>query len=369
MSPVLSKPMTGVNESDNVPYDGNILCLAPNPSLQITIQFDGISIGEVNRGICQTNSLGGKGQNLATAIKQYYGNPDRVTLLQILGGSIGNQIQAMEDEVGYKCATVWNTLPTRTSITCLNIQTGEMTEMVGVSGTIDKSVELEYEQRAIELLQKQTPRALALCGTFPPGLHATTMANIIKARVAQKTLVFVDAVKDIQPVLATGCINILKINSIEVVSILAEVDSAYQNHQPRDIDLAKAAAAVGTLYNIDIVAVTDGPSTAYLADRKQNMCYGFSIPDLLKQYAHFIGETKQSEIKEKTEHQLLNPLGAGDTCSAIMLSFLLDGIPAVEAFAQGLAAASASCLMSTTNSKFDHNAMERIRKQIFITEH
>ncbi|KAJ2610910.1 hypothetical protein H4S08_003408 [Coemansia sp. RSA 1365] len=350
MSPVISKPMTGVNENDNSRHDSSILCLAPNPSLQITIQFDGISIGEVNRGICQTNSLGGKGQNLATAIKQYYGNADRVTLLQILGGSIGNQIQAMEDEEGYKYTT-------------------EMTEMVGVSGAIDKSVELEYEQRAIELLQKQAPRALALCGTFPPGLHATTMANIIKARVARETLVFVDAVKDIQQVLATGYINILKINSTEVVSILAEVDSTYQNCQPCDIDLAKAAASVGTLYNIDIVAITDGPSTAYLADKKQGMCYGFSIPDLLKQYTHFIGETEQSGIKEKTEQQLLNPLGAGDTCSAIMLSLLLDGIPAVEAFAQGLAAASASCLVSTTNSKFDHEAMERIRKQIFITEH
>ncbi|KAJ2798848.1 hypothetical protein H4R20_004669 [Coemansia guatemalensis] len=335
----------------------------------MAIQFDRISVGEVNRGIWQTNSIGGKGQNLATAIKQYYGSANRVMLLQILGGTIGNQIQAMEDDEGLKYITVRTTLSTRTSTTCLDAQTGEMTEMVGVSGAIDESAEREYEQRAIELLQKQPPRALALCGTFPPGLHASTMANIVRARVAEKTLVFVDAIKDIQPVLATGCIDILKINSIEVVNILAAVDPAYQGRRPCDIDLAKAAASVGTQFNINTVAVTDGPSTAYLADKKQGVCYGFSIPDLLKQYEYFVGTTEHSELKQGTDSRLLNPLGAGDTCSAIMLSLLLEGMPAVEAFAQGLAAASASCLMSKTNSKFDRNAMGRIHEQIFITKH
>ncbi|KAJ2080701.1 hypothetical protein H4R24_002892 [Coemansia sp. RSA 988] len=347
----------------------SIFCLAPNPSLQITIQFDQILVGEVNRGIWQTNAIGGKGQNLATAIKQYYGNADRVTLLQILGGSIGNQIQAMEDDEGFKCITVRTALSTRTSTTCLDARTGEMTEMVGVSGAIDESTEREYEQRAIEILQKQPPRALALCGTFPPGLHASTMANIVKARVAEKTLVFVDAIKDIQPVLATGCIDILKINSIEMANILATVDKTYQDLQPCDIDLAKAASTVGTIFNINTVAVTDGPSMAYLADKTQGVCYGFTIPDLLKQYTYFVGDTKQSEKIQEKESRLLNPLGAGDTCSAIMLSLLLEDMSAVEAFAQGLAAASASCLKATTNSNFDCNVMQRIREQIFITEH
>ncbi|KAJ1717888.1 hypothetical protein LPJ61_007077, partial [Coemansia biformis] len=77
----------------------------PNPALQITLRLDRVALGDVNRATEQTNSLGGKGQNFAVAAKQYYGSADRVTLLQILGGPTGDQIQAMEDSEGFRTIT------------------------------------------------------------------------------------------------------------------------------------------------------------------------------------------------------------------------------------------------------------------------
>ncbi|KAJ2847678.1 hypothetical protein IWW36_003731 [Coemansia brasiliensis] len=290
-------------------------------------------------------------------------------MLVILGGPTGEQIEAMELEQGIKYQTVKSQLPTRTCTTCLDASTGDMTEMIGVSGLIDSQTESQYIQQGISILQGTTqlvPRALALCGTFPPGLSGHAMAQIISSRIASKTLVFVDAVKDIHPVLAARCIDILKVNSTEVLSILSTVDCEHygEARSPRHIDLAQAAMKLGTMFDIGIVAVTDGPSTAYLSDTKQNSCWAFQIPDLLAHRDHLVDET----TKSKFGHLLLNPLGAGDTCSAVMLNLYLEKPDVVEAFAQGLAAASASCLVPMPNCIFDLSTMQKIRKLITITK-
>ncbi|KAI8320423.1 Ribokinase-like protein [Martensiomyces pterosporus] len=340
----------------------DILCLAPNAAYQLTVLFDQITLGEVNRGAVQTNSLGGKGQNFAVATRQYYKSADRVTLLQILGGPTGAQIEAMEDEQGFDYITVKTSLPTRTCTTCLDKSTGEMTEMVGVSGVIDESAEAEYEQIARSILQsKAPPKALALCGTFPPGLKSTTVARMVAAKT-DRTLVFVDAVKDIHPVLESKCIDILKVNSGEVISILSTLDKRYESKAPKDVDLAEAAMELGNRFSIGVVAVTDGPATAYLADTRESKCHAFTIPDLLADRTYFLGTDAVAH-----GHLVLNPLGAGDTCSAVLLNLLLDGKSIVEAFALGLAAASASCLVPMPNCVFDRKVMERIRGNMDVS--
>ncbi|KAJ2631796.1 hypothetical protein H4R22_001728 [Coemansia sp. RSA 1290] len=273
----------------------------------------------------------------------------------------------MEVEQGINYRTVKTQLPTRTCTTCLDASTGDMTEMIGVSGSIDPLTESQFVQKGIEMLQdpQSAPRALALCGTFPPGLSGQAVAKIISHRTAANILVFVDAVKDIHPVLATRCIDILKVNSTEVLSILSTVDSEnYTARSPRHIDLAQAAMKLGTMFGIGIMAVTDGPSTAYLADTKENSCWAFQIPDLLAHRDHLVDETTRNNFG----HLLLNPLGAGDTCSAVMLNLYLEKLDIVEAFAQGLAAASASCLVPMPNCIFDLSTMHKIRKLITITK-
>ncbi|KAJ2401152.1 hypothetical protein GGI23_001587, partial [Coemansia sp. RSA 2559] len=302
------------------------------------------------------------GQNFAVATKEYYGTTERVTLLQIVGGATGTQIEAMETDHGFDYITVRAAQPTRTCTTCLDAATGTMTEMVGVSGVIGRDVEAQYERIATELLRLEggAPRVLVLCGTFPPGLQAAAVARIVEARVKERTLVFVDAVQDIHAVLATRCIDILKVNSGEALSILD--DRQCKEDPSRQADLAAAAMALASRYAIETVAVTDGPSTAYIVDK--GACYAVAIPDLAGGREHFLGPSLASGTGKLT----LNPLGAGDTCSAVMVNQLLDGTPMVEAFALGLAAASASCLVLMPNCVFDRSVMRRIRAQITVTK-
>ncbi|KAJ2340707.1 hypothetical protein GGH92_006144 [Coemansia sp. RSA 2673] len=231
-----------------------------------------------------------------------------------------------------------------------------MTELVGVSETIDTNAAVEFENTALDILRSShPPQALAVCGTFPPGLCPDAVARIIAAtKLSNGTLVFVDAVKDIQHTLATGCVDVLKINSSELFALASA-------HSPGDV--AQAATDLARRFSIGVVAVTDGPSAAYLVDTKSSTRYELCVPDLLKDLDYYLGKPA-----DDNGQLVLNPLGAGDTCSAVMLNSLIDGTTAVDAFALGLAAASASCLVLMPNCVFDLCAMQRILARIVITK-
>ncbi|EGF82629.1 hypothetical protein BATDEDRAFT_34351 [Batrachochytrium dendrobatidis JAM81] len=65
-----------------------------------------------------------------------------------------------------------------------------------------------------------------------------------------------------------------------------------------------------------------------------------------------------------TREIVINPLGAGDTCSSIFTLEYLDTLDAVSSFQHGLAAASASCLMVDYTSYFDVKIQNAIYERI-----
>ncbi|KAJ2450632.1 hypothetical protein GGF42_004445 [Coemansia sp. RSA 2424] len=300
------------------------------------------------------------GQNFAVASLGFTGSADHVTLVQILGGNTGTQIEALERDLRIDYRTVRTAQQTRTCTTCIDARS--ITELVGTSDAIDPEAAAEFEVLALDLLHSSAsspPRALALCGTFPPGLGSDAVARIISAAAKStndKPLVFVDAVKDIGLVLATKCIDVLKINSAEAVSLASACDPLLDTREAR-----AAATYLANRFSIGIVAVTDGPGAAYLADSSDGTCYELHVPDLLEDCEYFLGGGTRT-------CDMLNPIGAGDTCSAVMVNSLLDGMAAVDAFALGLAAASASCFVLMPNCVFDLDVMQRIRGKIAITK-
>ncbi|KAJ1938537.1 hypothetical protein GGF37_004775 [Kickxella alabastrina] len=341
----------------------DILCLAPNASYQVTMLFDKIIAGNVNRASKQSQSIGGKGQNFSIATKQFYGHTNRVTLLQILGGHTGTQIENMLLEQGIDCITVHTPLPTRTCTTCLDVSTNQMTELIGISNRVEEEVVAEYVDIATRLLHSGAPpRALTLCGTIPPGFNSERIAEIISSKT-DKTLVFVDAAIDILPLLDTGKVDILKVNLSELKIIASAVGLQFNATQ----GIPPAILELGKKIRVSIVAVTDGPFMAYLADIGQGTCHMFVIPDLLADKELFVGNLAEVKLEDE-EKRVLNPIGAGDTCSSVTLNCLLDGAPAIDAFALGLAAASASCLVPMINCIIDRVVMNKIRAMTTITQ-
>ncbi|KAI9229034.1 MAG: Ribokinase-like protein [Piptocephalis tieghemiana] len=64
-----------------------------------------------------------------------------------------------------------------------------------------------------------------------------------------------------------------------------------------------------------------------------------------------------------------NPLGAGDTASAVLLVEYLRTKDPVQSFRKGLAAASASCLVTDQTGHFDIEIMHLIHREITVSSH
>ena len=116
---------------------------------------------------------------------------------------------------------------------------------------------------------------------------------------------------------------ILKINLDELKKLTGETD-------------AQAALRSGMdKWPRGVLAITDGAAAAYLAAAGKTWRY--AIPYI----------------------KVVSALGAGDTCSAVTLSEFLNGKSAIDAFACGLAAASANCL-SARAGEFDNADAARL---------
>eukprot|EP01052_Picozoa_sp_SAG31_P025559 SAG31_NODE_2247_length_6094_cov_6.426522_3_plen_168_part_00 len=84
-----------------------------------------------------------------------------------------------------------------------------------------------------------------------------------------------------------------------------------------------------------MLAITDGPAAAYVATRGQKDAQSEG-----EKWAGKIWRVHPPILDEG----VVNPIGAGDTVSGVMLCALAKGADPPTALARGLAAASASCL-------------------------
>ena len=125
------------------------------------------------------------------------------------------------------------------------------------------------------------------------------------------TVLLLDGWKGVEETLATKRVNILKINADELRWLTGEAD----------LDAGAAAAMARHMAPDALLAVTRGPKSALL----------YSAADA--------GNIVVTEF-EIEEVRALNPIGAGDTCSSVMLYGVCAGYDAADAFAFALAAAS-----------------------------
>ncbi len=301
-----------------------ILAAGLNPVLQKTLVFEQFTPGKVNRAVSICLSAGGKGSHFARAADLLA--PGCCRAAHFLGGSSGEFVYAQLEAQGIPQLKVAIERPTRTCTTVLCQAKNEMTELIEPSPEITAAEAHKMRLRLLETLPGLD--GLALCGTFPPGIGPDLYAEL--ARNKGKATLLLDAVRGVGETLATGNVDILKIN-------LAEATALTGKDSPET-----AAAHCLDEFNVKWVALTDGPGRAYLFS--PDAAWTYELPKLEK---------------------ALNPLGAGDTASAVILVKLLEGIPCPEAVAWGLAAASASCL-HLEGARFDLADMQAIHAQIVV---
>ncbi|KAK9764983.1 hypothetical protein K7432_007055 [Basidiobolus ranarum] len=328
-----------------------ILCIGPNPAFQTTLYFEHFKVGQVNRARNKTTSIGGKGQNFVLATEQY-GFQDKVTLLQILGGSTGQALETSLRERGFHLVNVYSEKTTRSCTTVLDDESGNMTEMIEPSERLNDDEVQHFEEVGKCLLRNGSDELLgiALCGTYPPGVTGESFANILSAK-PKESIFLLDAYKDVTKILDTGKVDVMKINREELNTLI----ESHHGSSLDSNDVPSNARKFFELYQVGNLAITDGPEKAYLFSNNHREYHTFEIPTLSSILSNDL--TKPLQI---------NPLGAGDTCSAVFLCEYTKSKDVVASFQHGLAAASASCLVLHQTAQFDIEVMKLMLKSIKV---
>lgn len=304
-----------------------IIAIGLNPAWQKTLVFDKLNFYEVNRAKSVMLMASGKGINFVRAA----GNWGRAgsVVYQFEGGENGSKIVRYLDDEGLKHYSEKVVSETRVCTTCLCLESGKMTELIEPSGTISSS----ESSSLLNALKSALPGSagLALCGTYPPGISEDFYKEAACAAAQLGLPVMMDAWMKVASVIGAGSVEVLKINTEELFALTGrnDVDSAF-----------------GECFKmpLKVIAVTAGPGNAYLGTGGK--IWEYSIPRLEK---------------------IVNPIGAGDTASAVFFSEYVSGTAVQDAFACGLAAASASCL-TPRGGDFSREKASEIRNKIVIRE-
>ena len=303
-----------------------ILVLGANPARQKTLFFKEFRYGEVNRAVRMEVFAAGKGINFCRAAGIW--GRARGTLFQFVGGGNGRFVCEKLAAEGMECRNISVAGETRCCVTCLDGTHDTMTEV------IEPSVAVTHAEadRLLEAWEELLPGAdgAAICGSLPDGSDGAIYRRAAElAHAAQVPLLF-DAWKDVEICLQTGD-NLLKINREELAKFTGESD------------LRAGLKRLFSTCRVRFAAITGGADAAFAGDGET--FFRYTVPRL----AHVV-----------------NPIGCGDTASAVMFSEIVAGTAPEEAFRYALGAASANCLTSFPGS-FERSAAEKFAAEMVFT--
>lgn len=307
-----------------VKTEPTVLVMGSNPAWQKTLRFGTLLPGGVNRATEKQEYASGKGINFARATDRH--GAARAWLVQFAGGANGDRLEAELRRENLRFHSIRTPGETRCCITCRDAASGETTELIEPSAPVPA----DGVRAMLDFLREQAPAAagLAISGTLPDGTDPALYDEAIAVAGRHRLPVLIDAWRDIAAVLDRATPLVLKINGEELCRLTAAADAA------------AALQAFRQRWGRHRLGLTDGPHPAYYWD---GACFWqYRIPPL---------------------PALVNPIGAGDTASAVLFAELLQGGTGPEPFRTALAAASANCL-SPCGGDFDHALLQRLRADI-----
>lgn len=294
-----------------------IAVFGANPAWQKTLYFGEFRRGQVNRAEKLEFYAGGKGVNFCRAAKCRGAAATR--LYQFSGGANGDLHEAALRSEGIDCRAVHVAAETRCCTTLLDRTGDAMTELIEPSHA-PSAAEIAKMLRVFDAGLDEAAGA-AVAGSLPDGTDKSLYTEVAKLAAKHGKALLVDAVY--APMLDAAGDFILKINLDELKKLTGEAE-------------AQTALRAGMeRWRRGVLAITDGAGRAYLAAAGE--MWRYTIPRI----------------------EVVSALGAGDSCSAVTLSEFLNGKCIVDAFAWGLAAASANCL-SPRAGEFDNADAERL---------
>ena len=284
--------------------------------------------GDVHRAHRVETGVGGKGQDVGVALSCLASREvtRSVLLAQFLGvGPAGDAVaSALRERHGLgNDLTVRNAAPLRTCTTVVGADAA--TELVETSGAVTAD-EMATLTSKVQALAAAGGRADGVCimGSLPPGCGEKTYADLMSQMAGRRSLVLIDSVVGLEPLLDTlarmyaaedgaGAVSreggaVLKLNAAELCRLASVAKSAGEAARATQEELVAAARGFMTQYPaviaaLDYLCVTDGRWPGHLIEVA-------SVSDGLNP------RMWELPVADLSAVETLYPIGAGDAVAA-----------------------------------------------------
>jgi tagatose 6-phosphate kinase len=306
-----------------------ILTVTPNTALDRIEVLPCLAPGNVLRSTSLTLSPGGKGVNVARALKNLGG---KATCAGFLGGHTGHQHAQLVRQVGLSANWTWIDGETRAAIVILDEQKREMTVIneEGPSVTPEDWSRLQTDVFGMAV----EAEAVCLSGSLPLGLEPDCYAELVSALNGTGRRVYVDSSGAALRAAIQSRPTAVKINGLEAATLLGW-------QEIKDVSTALQAAQTIQQSGISQVVITLGKLGAVLA----------SDPS-----AWYVCPP---EIK------VICPIGSGDAFLGGLIQAWENQTPDPEALRWSVAAGSANAL-SLGGGNFTQREFQAVLAQTFV---
>lgn len=296
-----------------------ILVVGLNPAWQKVLQFSDLKWGAVNRAASLHSLASGKGVNVAKVLKRL---GHEVWLLQIVGGENGNRIENECRVQGIKTLNIWVEEETRVCSTFVDTNQNQVTEII-------EPFEIAFlsKEKILKPLKKLGIifDAMAISGSVPKGVEDFIYRDILKGVRAKITVVDAWQGLDLKTLSSVSCIKINHSEYLELQKNVAGNSKKIKSFEKFSVPFA----------------ITNGSKNAEIIQngKVQNK---YKLPHLSK---------------------MVNPIGAGDTVTAGLLHYLVNGAKLSDAFVSALVMGSSSCL-TLLPAEYETKTMIKILKEL-----
>ena len=285
-----------------------ILCVNLNAAIDKTIVVESLELGQIHRPVSVKSLPGGKGCNVARALKQLGAEP---VVTGWVGGTAGQFIDSGLQSEGIATDFVWTDLESRTCTSILDRATQVMTEFYEKGDPIPDDKLKEILDHFGDVVGNY--EAVTLSGSLPPGVPADFYAHMIHLAHEAAVPVLLDSSGE---ALSQGIVarpTLTKPNEIEV---------AILSQRPLS-NLAQYAAAAGEVArrNGTIVVLSLGSEGALVASGNDTF------------------QVRNPQV------EAVSAVGSGDCMLAGLAYGLARDIPLPEAVKIGVAAGTANTLV------------------------
>jgi 1-phosphofructokinase family hexose kinase len=192
-----------------------VICINPNVSIDHTVVVPRFENGTVMRTGRSTIVAGGKGLNVARALKTLGRRP---LAMGMLGGHSGQMVAALAHDEGIEARWVDIDGTCRVCVMVVESDTGVGTVMNETGPTIQAAEWAEFEEAIVE--EARGAEAVCLAGSQPPGVPLDAYGTLVRRLRDLGPPVFVDAHSAGLRSAAEAGPHVLKANGDEVGELL-----------------------------------------------------------------------------------------------------------------------------------------------------